>query len=728
MLMWDKPESIEGLTVYRDHADWTMYYILPSLPRFRIDDNGQPVFKFIKYRFPVDRSDGRKGGGFLIADVEFVVPEDKQQKALERLQERLNQQWQNEGRQPPAPPVKVGQLSFLRGAANITLLDNGGSLVEKLVNPGAPSLYGNMITPFTVELSAEGATLLEQALQDKGGVVQVSYDIWLPVRLPPVTATVWFNAEKYMSFRQEIDVEENFWSEDDYRETIRETFTQRDAGGVTIDPGGVTDQKIVSAVRDWAWRSLEEGVAKMILGDIPPENRDASSWYKEHDFENISRDVIASRVASFSRTYTENAIMEWNPSPRGTLPNITSMKGPDGQPYKWNDFSLVVDLDDPFFKQLRVTTRANADFDKLPLDSVEVKIEYKQGAEHSVKEYSLRKADDVGKFASYIANDSYKYKYSYQVNYKNASQTFQSPEFESDEEHLTINVGDTGILLVHVAPGDLNFNIVKEALVTLQYEDRENGVDPIEQVFKLDKDHPEHQWAQVIFKPRKNPYRYRVKYFMADGKEFQSDLQTGASTKLFVDDPFSASKTVNVRAFGDFDNRIDTIFVDLRYVDETNDYSQSQSAALTKESTFFDWVFPVVSETTGKVTYAANIRFKDGTVQEIPETVAEGGTIMLGDIVFTQVIDVLPDLIDYALVKLVKVTLHYRDEARGIDETGDLIFKKDVGQLSFHFSYKDKTKLTYEWSASYYMADGSVKNIAARSTTEKSLVLPEKAE
>lgn len=728
MLMWDKPENIEGLTVYRDHADGALYYILPSLPRFRIDDNGQPVFKFIKYRYPVDREDGKKGGGFLIADVEFVVPEDKLQKTVEKLQERLNLEWQNGGRQPPAPQVQIGQLSFLRGAASITVLDSGGSLVENIRNPGAPSLYGKMITPFTVELSAEGATLMEQALQDKGGIVQVAYDIWLPVRLPPVTASVWFNAEKYMSFHQEIDVEERFWSEDDYRETIRETFTQRDAGGVSIDPGGVTDPKVIGAVRDWAWRSLEEGVAKMILGDIPPEKRDADSWYKEEDFENISRDVVASRVASFSRTYTENAVMEWNPGPRGTLPNITSMKSPDGQPYKWEDYALVVDLNDPFFKQLRVTARANADFDKLPLDSVEVKIEYKQGAEHSVKEFSLRNANDLGKFAAYIAGDSYRYKYSYQVNYKNASKSFQSEELETDEEHLTINVGDTGILLVNVAPGDLNFSRVTEALVTLRYEDRDNGVDPLEQVFKLDKEHPEHQWAQVIYKPRKNPYRYRVKYFMADGKKFESDERSGSSAKLFIDDPFSASRTVNVRAFGDFAGRIDAIFVDLRYADEANGYSQNQSVVLNKENLFYDWTFPVVSETGGKLTYSANIRFMDGSVQEIPETVAERGTIMLGDVVFTQAVDVLPDLIDFNAVKLVKVTLRYRDELNGIDESSDLVFKKDVAKLIFSFPYKDKTKTSYEWSASYYMADGSVKSIPAKTTTEKALVLPEKAD
>lgn len=138
-----------------------------------------------------------------------------------------------------------------------------------------------------------------------------------------------------MEFHQAIDVEENFWSEDSYRETLTEKMTETNSGGVDINPGGVTDQKVLNTVRDWAWKNLEDGVAKMLLGDIPPVDPNAASaWYKEHDLENINIDKVVSKVVSFRRTYKEGAIMEWNPSPRGTLPNITSMTVEyDGGPY-----------------------------------------------------------------------------------------------------------------------------------------------------------------------------------------------------------------------------------------------------------------------------------------------------------------------------------------------------------------------------------------------------------
>lgn len=723
MLLWDKPEVLEGLTTYRDERDWTMFYVLPSQPRFRLDDSGMPVFKFLKYRFPVDRPDGKKGGGFLIFDVEFAVPDDKLAAIKDQLQQRLSEQWRRLGRTDQVPPVKIGQLTFLRGAASLQFLDSGGALVEKVQNPGSPSLYGKMVTPFTVELSPEGATLAEQALQDKGGVVQVNYDLWLPVKLPPVTVHAWFHASKVMEFHQSIDVEERFWSEDDYKETIREKMTQSDMMGVNIDPGAVTDRKVIDAVRDWAWSSLEQAIARNLLGEIAAQDpKVAQEMYTKYDFENVERDVRQERIVDISRRYREGMVMEWNPAPRGTLPNITSLPN-----VKWADFAKTVDLNDPFFRQLTVNVRANADFESLPLDSIEVKMEYKQGSEHAIRESSLRKPDDVDKFTTFIANDSYKYTYSYQVNYKNSSQRFESKPVETDERFLTINVGDTGILLVEVAPGDINFNQVKEAQVTLRYEDAANGVPPSEQIYRIDKDHLNHRWVQVIFKPKTQPVRYHVKYFMADGREFETSVQETLSPRIFINDPFSATRTVGVRGFGDFAGRIDTIFVDLKYTDEKNKYSQSHSAALNAGSTFFDWAFPVIDAAGGKVTYSANIRFKDGTVEEIAETEAKKDTIMLGDVLLTQPVEVMADLVDFTAVKLVKVTLHYKDEANGIDETQDMVFKKDAaGAQKWAFPYKDKTRKAYSYSAAYFFADGSNKKIDPTTTTEETLVLPER--
>ena len=104
---------------------------------------------------------------------------------------------------------------------------------------------------------------------------------------------------------------------------------------------------------------------------------------------------------------------------------------------------------------------------------------------------------------------------------------------------------------------------------------------------------------------------------MEDGKEFSLKPATGLSPDLFISDPFTGTKTISIRAMGDLDKDIDTIFGDFKYVDETNVYSKTTSIALSKANPFFDssTVNPPIP---GKVFYSGNIRFKNGQVEPIP--------------------------------------------------------------------------------------------------------------
>jgi hypothetical protein len=723
MLKWDQPQMIEGVTVYGDHASINTFYVFPDSPRYRIDPKtGLPVFRFLKYRNPVDRAGGKKGGGFIIFDVEFVVDQDTLNKVTAKLQEQLDQRYKNI---VPKPQVQIGQISYLRGASNLQVLDSGGGLVQKIQNPGAPSLYGHMITPFTVELSDLGAPLAEQALQGSGGIVQVIYDLWTPVRLPDMTVTAWLNASKSMSFYQQVDIDWNFWGDDSYRETIRQTFVSSEFGGVNIDPGTVTDQKVVNAVRDWGFQQLDDAVKRMVIGDIPDVSADDRKV--PDGIEHVTRDIFVQKIVNFNRTFRQGQVMEWNPSPRGTLPNITSLKGADGKPIKWSDFAKTVDLDDPFFQTLEVNLRANADFAVLPLYSIDVHVDYTSGSTRRIQDFTFTGANDVQKFQSFIEAGKWKYKYNYEVNYKGETRTYKSPDIETEDKALTINVGQTGVLNINIQPGDINWEQTSAAQVTMQYEDKANGVDLLEEMFTLDKDHPLQKFQKVIFQPSANPYRYRVKYQMKDGKEYQVDWVQARSPHLFVNDPFSAQATVGIRAFGDFDRDIDNIFLDLKYTDDPNNYTQIKSVALNKGSTFFDWVFPVINQTGGKLTYSGTITKKGGTT---PDTIAEKvndptfKTIIIGEAPDEPIeVQVLPDLLNYDKVKLVKVSLSYSDPASAISESKDIIFRKgDTKPLTWQFHPKDKSKNKFQWQATYFMADGTQKKSDPVTTNEPTVI------
>src|SRR5205823_4361155 len=232
------------------------------------------------------------------------------------------------------------------------------------------------------------------------------------------------------------------------------------------------------------------------------------------------------------------------------------------------------------------------DFQRLQLFSVNVNLEYKEGGTNTVKGFSFRSPNDAGHFASFIENGNRSYSYWYQVNYKNQSQTYKSPVIVTKETNLDINIGDLGVLAVDVRTGDLNFNQVSQTLIDVRYADTANGIAPIEQQFIITKDNKTQEFLAFLFQPRQQKYTYSIRYQMADGKEFLKDGLSDDASAIFIDNPFSDTKTIGIRTALSFTDLVDTIFVDLKYVDEQNRYEQRKSIALTKDQQFTDWSFP----------------------------------------------------------------------------------------------------------------------------------------
>jgi hypothetical protein len=750
MLMFDKPmilDGVPGVQVYADSGEFDLFYLLASGPRIRIDEtNGKPVFTFLKYREPIERAGGTKGGGFIIFDSEFVVPSDMVTKAKELLTEQLHARFPNIN---PPPQARIGNLNFTRGTASVQFLNASGGLVQKIENPAAPSLYGNMICPITIELSPEGATLAEQALQGQGGVLQVKYDIFLPVRLPPVTAHAYFHAEKIMSFyqREDIDLGWHFfwWGRDSERtEKVIEFFHQSESGGVVIDPGMVTDDKVISTVRDWAYRQLDDAFKRMIVGDINPVSEEARKV--PDGVQHLTRDFLTTRISDFSRSYSEGYNMDWDPGPSGSLQNITSITGKDGKPFKWTDFARIVDTDDPFFKTINLNIMANADFTNLPLFSIDVHCEYpapdkrnpdgspkKAGGAHIAQDFRLQKSDDVGKFASFTDDNDLRYSYSYKVNFKNDSQPFEMKGRVSDSTVLTVDVDSAGCLAIDLEVGNVNFEQMFSAvIVDIRYEDKANGVPRVEQQFTFDKDHRSAHFGAVIHAPRTEACFYDVTYQFRDGsKQYTVKDQKSFARQIYFNSPFTDQKTVHVRPIGDLTHDISNIFVDLQYEDKDNAYVVSQSIALNKANPFADCAFPVLDRTKGKVTYSGTIQFADGTAQDIsPSGELTKDTLMVGrqpdDSEFLT-ITVLPDMLDFAKLKLAKVSLHYSDGAM-TDLVKDVILKANAAPPPpWSIRLADKTKRQYDWHAQYFMADGSVRQqgVPKPVTTTELTLIPE---
>jgi hypothetical protein len=233
-----KQQILSGITVFADDspAAFNVFHLYPTEPRWRVDERRIPRMKFYFYKDRVDRPDGPKGG-WLQGDTEFVAPEEKIPQIRAALQAQVNEEAQRRG-VDPAPAVLIQEMAFTEAKCSINLSDEGSSFFERISNPGRPSKYGRRVASWSIEMTPQGAALIDAALRGRAGasIVSVTYEVHWLAALPPMKVTGTFNAEKFYSFAQEEDVDWDLWGEDTYRKSVSQRLQQSESTSVQTIP------------------------------------------------------------------------------------------------------------------------------------------------------------------------------------------------------------------------------------------------------------------------------------------------------------------------------------------------------------------------------------------------------------------------------------------------------------------------------------------------------------
>ena len=218
----------------------------------------------------------------------------------------------------------------------LLLSEDDGTLIEAVKTAGKPSLFGRNIAAFMIELTPEGATLFEQALQGKGGVVQVVYDLYFWAKLPELYARAWFEAEKFYSYEQTIDIDWSMYGDDEYVDKITEEFEDHETMGIELRfdavlPDPEADRKLKERIRANMEQALQDAVLRKMIPDID-DDPDRCPRACPRTSSTSRREFETTKVATFETEYRENTAIEWNIAPQGTLPNITNLIDAEGNP------------------------------------------------------------------------------------------------------------------------------------------------------------------------------------------------------------------------------------------------------------------------------------------------------------------------------------------------------------------------------------------------------------
>ena len=724
MLKLYSVDRVGKTSFWEDDADPLQYYALPGQPTLAMD-NGKPIFKFIKYRNPIDRPGGVKGGGLLVMQAELALPPSDEAEIRRRVDERLRARGFSSAQ---ASNFRLARPVITKAKANVIVVGQDGGFVQKVHVPSQPSLFGNNAVSVGVELNEFGTAIVEAAFKTEGvGLVIVGYELTFAAKLPTAHIVGTWDASAIAHFSQTIEEDTNYFSDDDYEEKIVDTVIKGESQFiewiVPPDPSGLDPavyQKMKDSIRESVAKELSEGIKRNVLDTIPPESRDVEKL-RERGFEDIKRTVDTTRISSVRVEYKEAMIIPLTETANAPLASFASIRVA-GKPLKWEDYAITVDADDPFFKSFSAAFMVNADFADLPISSVIVQVSYKGATgDGRAETYTFRKPEDIDRFEAFLDGGTGEFDYSYVVNYKGESEVYRSPLLKSKSD-VSINVGDLGIWKADIDVGDINFEEVSQAQLTCIY--KEGGVN-LERQFTITEQNRVHKIRDVIFRPREAAWTYKLKYFMKGGREISVKEASAEGEQLYVNDPFSATRDISVRTKGDFDTVIETLFLDFEYEDAANDYRQTKSFAFSKDGKRFeDWSFPVIAEKQGVLKYTGNIVYRDGRPPlVIGEKIVTSNTVLEGEDVLRLEVELVTDLLDWSALKLVMVTLSYKDDRNGITETDSIrLTETAAAPKPWTVNIKNKAKTDYDVAVKFFLKDGSKKDVALN-TTDEALVL-----
>lgn len=189
--------TVDGVTVFSDHADPSQFWYLPSPVSLNRRADGRFAFTFLKWR-PAAVASGAKGGGFAMFETSLRLPSETEAKIKAQAAARGG----------AAGGVRLAPVPLDEGTVRCIALDLEGSggtaapanqpagtfrAVEKISGATVPSLAGDNIAAFSLALSQEGAIILEQAFTKGTTPVGVVYDLKYTVLRPALSVVITAN-------------------------------------------------------------------------------------------------------------------------------------------------------------------------------------------------------------------------------------------------------------------------------------------------------------------------------------------------------------------------------------------------------------------------------------------------------------------------------------------------------------------------------------------------------
>ena len=733
LLLDSRCAVLDDISIFPDHVNKLQWYYLSTQPHLTVVD-GTPMFQLVGFR-------GNRTGGLLSFDCNIGL----EQARISALQQKIRSQFNLDDDPLLAPvPMEDGTVHLIimgtDSSAPPPAPDGDGPapaqpFVVKAVHNAKPSLVNEEQASFSVLLDEDGYALVRGTLDAAILPIAVVYSLDYLALRPAYQVTLsidWDRVQKHLDetfgtkawiFSADISKAVDELDESKAIDLNADTFVAEDTEGV-IDRRDAALAQVKAMITsaffepslppwtpekpsDWerALKALGDFAtqqAAWAAGGPALQNQPVTFSYKKTDYTRIDR-------KNLDVNFSERTTVRRSIYPQGHLASLFAAIS--ASPDLRNRLVREVQASD-FFAKRKIQALYRPNLGAPFIDSIDVRAEY-----GGVPRNALLVPDTWStnfEWLSDVQNGVMQQEVdvSYDVRFKNVDSSERPAELSSGHEKATADIVSLlpeadlfTIRSVSLLAERIPWTRFDSVEVYLRHRDEEHKIDE-QQLFRLTEKAPAALWPMFIMDRTKTSYEVRTVMRAADGNDVDSGWSISDEEQVSVRNPFRA-RTLSVLANVSW-AEIRDVFVDVRYVDKTNDVLVEDTLHLSQGNNPPPFVVDLRDPNQTAIEYTVTFSYIDGRVKELPPSVTYESRITVDpNKPGHRVVEVLapPDWKARGVEKI-SLELRFEDFVANLSYAAKLELDGPDTRARFEFDYADVARNRYEWRSTVLFRNG----------------------
>lgn len=750
LLLGSKTMTIEGITVFFDHADPSQFWYLPGPVRLaRRTADRRAAFTFIKYK-PAAVASGAKGGGFVMFEVNLKLDQELERRILSKLSSV------SKGRPRLAVvPFDEGTVQCIAmniqgagGTAATAAAAGSFNAVEKILGASVPSLHGENSAAFSLTLSQEGAIILEEAFEKGTTPIGVIYNLVFTGMRPALEVKITADYKRvYDHFSASLNAQMYFFQvgiEAGFEKLVQD-------GVIKIEVFNFTGDADLKEKEKWALDFFKDNLLREWFQSTLTPGQLAGGMAQAESLDNVVRRGNELRPPSTPPPPPRGTN---TPPPQNHGPSPTAGIGPPdehAQPFV-TPLAAVGGNASPAGGNASPAGGANPDTDSptagLEIPPTPTAPPTSAGARPGISSNAANALTSGATAASGMPVAALKLKFIHQeelktltLEYKTSAATQRTyapqgffglllADLDKSNHFVEVDLDDPFFRVFSVtvdAPIDYARIGLKSAHVSLDYGNSADATNHKHGDFVFDEANKDAEKFEVFMNQKHDTaYQCAIQYHFDPTTEWEGEKFSYKIPSEFTEDrtlllnPFDHIGFLEIKVFP---HRIDAgaieaVDVHLEYTEKNGSKREKTIQVLPASPAQF-WKLRLTDATQRAYTYRLVHHLKDGTTREMPPVTTKATTIPVDD-PFEEAIEIeLVPGFDTDKVRQVFVDVEYKDEENAFERSERVTIKGDAPDIvPLRLSVMNPDKKTFRYRLTFVGKNGQIRRNAFVTTDD----------